>query len=55
MKGGLIIVVVVVAAIHAHPIRDVVSRQRESVSAYAKQTHAVEMPFKKCFKVDTDL
>ena len=50
-----IMVLSITMGVWTHPVKDVNDNRRESISAYAKQSSSVPIPFKKCFKVETDL
>ena len=51
----VVIVLFLLLGVNVHPVKEIIDSHRESISAYAKQDSSVPIPFKKCFKVQTDL
>ena len=51
----LLVLVILSTYITTHPVKDVKALQKETIQGFTKQAKVIPIPFKKCFKVKTDL
>ena len=50
-----ILILLLAELAEAHPVKDIMSSQKEAVDGYVNQARLLPIPFRKCFKVEPEL
>lgn len=48
-------IVLLLAGMSTHPVKDIGISQKEVIEGYVNQARLIPIPFRKCFKVDPEL